>query len=208
MKKLHTILLDCDGPMANFCAGFLSLVEEETGFAFGTEVITTWGITDAPFFAKVARDVGRDQGELKAKVWQKAKRIGFCSSLPVVAGAREAVEELRGLAEHVEVLTAPLNGAPTWMAERTEWLHRHFGFHDHDVHFSHRKERFRGEILVDDKTSHCEAFAAQDGDHALLWDRPYNREHGDLWQVGTGVICRVRSWETVVRYARELIANR
>lgn len=198
MKKLKTILLDCDGPLADFCQGFLASIEEETGHAFGSQVITTWNITDAPFFEELAKEVARSVPDLRGKIWQRVKRIGWCAALQPVPGAKEAIRSLREIAEHVEVLTAPLDGSPTWMPERTEWLHRHFGFHHHDVHFSHRKERFRGDVLVDDKTGHVEAFEAEPGGgHGLLWDAPYNRG-GDPARV------RATTWEEVVAYCQNL----
>lgn len=200
MVLLKSVALDCDGPLANFCAGFLAAVEEETGHAFGPAVITTWNITDAPFFIQLAEDVGMPVGELKARVWKRVNRIGWCAHLPVVEGAQEAVEKIRKMAHHVEVVTSPRASSPTWMPERTEWLKRHFGFHEHDVHFTSRKHRFRADVLVDDKTSHLEEWHPESDAGALpvLWDAPYNR--GET----PGALVRVTSWDEAVEQVASL----
>lgn len=209
-----TILLDCDGVLANFCAGFLDSIEEETGYRYGEAAITDWSITRAPFFVQLAEDLAlaptpgvvvgpndageyakaRPEAELAKRVWKRVNRIGWCSNLPTIAGAKEAVDALRELAQ-VEVVTSPLGSSATWMPERVEWLQRHFGFATEDIHFIQKKWRIRGDMLVDDKPSHIsewkEAFPAG---CAFLWDQPYNRE-------GHEGMARACTWDTVVQAA-------
>lgn len=190
------VLLDCDGPMAEFCDGFLECVEEETGYMFGAEVVTTWEITESPFFLELAKEIGRDAKELAAAVYRRVNRIGFCSSLRPVIGAQDSVEALRGLDVDVEVITSPLMTSPTWMPERAEWLQRHLGFKKDQIHFVNAKHRVPGDFLVDDKPAHVgswqnASYAAGWAAHGLLWGASYNR---DVEDVGS----RVDSWDKVV----------
>ncbi len=201
MNPRKTILLDCDGPLASFSAGFLGLVEEVTGFSFGEAVVTEWSITKSPFFLALAKDLGRDPKELAAECWKRASRIGFCASLPPVAGAKEAVAEIRSFA-NVEVVTSPLGSSPTWMPERVEWLGRHFGFEAEDVHFVSKKFRVHGDLLVDDKPSHIHEWlgapnVAEAGAQALLWSAGYNQDVAMPPRSH-----RVASWPEVVAFAR------
>lgn len=199
MNARKTILLDCDGPMASFSTGFLGIVEEITGFAFGPAVVTDWSITKSPFFLAVAKDAGMEPGALAAKCWSRVNRIGFCSSLPPIAGAKEAIREIRKFAD-VEVLTSPLASSQTWMSERVEWLGRHFDFAPDDVHFISKKYRVHGDVLLDDKPSHIREWRqAQNGPgsgRALLWDAPYNRTEDDA------DLIRVSTWDEVLAFAR------
>jgi 5'(3')-deoxyribonucleotidase len=202
MMRKPLVLVDCDGPMADFCEGFLDLIEEETGERFGAACITEWTITDSPFFQAIQTRNGQTHAELARAVWKRANRIGFCSSLKPVAGAIEAVERLREFA-NVEVLTSPLASSPTWITERVEWLGRHFGFEAEDVHLVSKKFRVPGDFLIDDKLSHLLKWRSAEGrggytSHAyqhvpILWDAPYNRERGE------GVnVKRANSWEEVI----------
>lgn len=193
--------LDCDGPLAQFVEGFLDMIEEETGHRFGPSVVTEWEIVDSPFFQALAMEVDRDPKELSDAVWRRVNRIGFCSSLRPVEGAREAVERLRELDAEVEVVTSPLLTSPTWMTERVEWLRRHFGFRKDQIHLVAKKHRVPGDFLVDDKPSHVGSWreAAKDaGWHGqgLLWSAPYNLDVEDMG--------RVDDWAAVV----EIVARR
>lgn len=189
------VLLDCDGPLAEFVEGFLDVLEEETGERFGSRVVTEWEITDSPFFRNLAEELGHDPKELSDAVWRRVNRIGFCSALRPVVGAKEGVERLRSLDVDVEVVTSPLLTSPTWMTERVEWLRRHFGFRKDQIHLVAKKHRVPGDFLVDDKPSHVGSWMAATDDspfrgHGLLWHAPYNE---DAEFVGT----RVTSWGEV-----------
>lgn len=196
------ILLDCDGPIADFTDGFLGLIEEETGYAFGHHVITEFEITKAPFFVELAKEVGRDPGELSAAVWKRANRIGFCSSLKPIFGSKDAIDYLRTIAD-VEVVTSPLMSSPTWMHERTEWLNRHYGFRSGDVHFVSKKHRVPGSMLVDDKASHLLEWekawsgVTEKSPTPVLWDAPYNQEESSL--------VRAKGWLAVKAVAQALV---
>jgi hypothetical protein len=209
------VLLDCDGPLADFSQGFLDSVEHVTGWKFTPDVITEFGITTCPFFEKLAEDLGMSRPELSKKVWRDVNRIGWCSALRPTPGSIEAVKELREHA-HVEVVTSPLRSTATWMIERVEWLERFYGFDAEEIHFVSKKFRVVGDFLVDDKLDHIAQWSAgmaslRDDEvrgadygrvpHALLWDMPYNQA---LTIEGSkGLAVRVRDWDTVVSLVKE-----
>lgn len=210
------VLLDCDGPLADFSQGALDTIEYLTGWTFTPDVITEFGITSCPFFTKVAADVGIEVAELKRRFWKDVNRIGWCSALLPTPGSQDAVKALREVA-HVEVVTSPLRTSPTWMAERVDWLERFYGFDSDEVHFITKKFRVAGDFLVDDKPEHIQEWAAgmarlredevrgvadyRREPEALLWDMPYNQ--GTLPHVSGATIERVRTWDRVVELAKE-----
>lgn len=201
------VVLDTDGPKAQFVTGFLSLIEEETGHAFGPAVVTEWEITESPFFLTLVEEVGRDPKELTSAVWRRANRIGFCSSLAPVPGSQEGVQRLREMGVQVEVVTSPLVTNPTWMTERFEWLQRNYGFKKDQIHLVAKKQRVPGDFLIDDKPSHVLNWSEASKDAArvgrgLLWDAPYNQDTDEEFE-------RVRSWDQVCdkveAYLRSLV---
>jgi len=203
------ILLDCDGVMADLCGGFLDAIEEETGERFGHAVITEWNITDSPFFKKLAQE----HRHLKEHVWARVNRIGWCAALKPIDRAQECVEILRGIAD-IEVVTSPLDSSPTWMPERKEWLKRHFGIHPNDVHFVSKKERVIGDMLLDDKPSHCLSWRREmlakniphynpDYPHpAVIFHQPYNEMPSDEVMRETW---RAWGWDVVVAMVERML---
>lgn len=173
-------LIDCDGVAADFSGGFLDAIEEETGERFNHSVITTWDIVSSPFF----QQLNQHHRHLKDHVWRRVNRIGWCAALKPIEGAREGIDFLRTIGD-VEFVTSPLDSSPTWMPERKEWLKRHFDVHHKDVHFVEKKDRVYGDLLLDDKPSHClswrrawhlkmEPLRPWYPFPAILFDQPYN----------------------------------
>jgi len=135
-------LLDCDGVLANFGAGFSALAREQ---GIDYKQPRGWDV-----FA------GMSRGERK-QMERAVLQPGFCRSLPAVPGAREMVKALQ--AEHeVYCVTAFWFDHPTWMAERTAWLEANMGIDRRRVVHTHAKYTVAGDVLVDDKRSHLEAW--------------------------------------------------
>lgn len=202
------VLLDVDGPQANFSRGWLDEFGEVTGRYVMDDEIEHFGITESEFFLRAAREMGIEPGHLAAKVWSLVNRPGFCSGLKVVHGAREAVRELRKFAD-VECVTSPLMSSVSWMPERADWVKRHLGYSvpDH-LHFVSKKARVPGDFLVDDRPEHLiewsKACVAQHHKGLpILWDASYNRDlSGEKVAEARGFF-RATSWTEVVQYVRE-----
>lgn len=153
-----TVLLDCDGVLADFAGALLSWA----GPAFSRSQLTE---TD------LIQSLGLEhrQEEFDAV----ASEPGFCESLPILEGAQDFVESLRSFTSEIIVVTSPYSAAKLWTFERLRWLEKHFAITKHDVIFAKRKELIRGDILIDDFPKNVKPFAERGG-HALLIDQPWN----------------------------------
>jgi 5'(3')-deoxyribonucleotidase len=160
------VVLDVDGPLADFHSACMQIVDELTGRRNDSSKITGWNIFDV----LLADLPDADRRHVKAETYRRMKEPGWCSSIPVHVGARTNVEMLRELGR-VKFATSPMDG-PTWMRERALWLKKHFGAHpEHDVHHSGDKTDIAGHVLVDDKTQTCVDWQAWHPDgRAIRWD--------------------------------------
>lgn len=206
-------LLDCDGVCADFSGGFLDAIEEETGERFNHSVITTWDIVSAPFF----QQLNQNHRHLKDHVWRRVNRIGWCAALKPIGGAREGVAALREIGD-VEFVTSPLDSSPTWMPERKEWLKRHFDVHHKDVHFVEKKDRVYGDMIVDDKPSHClswrrawhgkmEPFRPSFPFPSVVFNQPYNAPAAEESRELARETWRAFGWEDVVALAKRFFVE-
>lgn len=179
MRK-RTILLDCDGILSDFVSPALELVYNHTGDRHYVSEIVQWDVFAA---------IGKKQHE---HILDKAvKESAFCSNLPVMFGAQEAVESLRQLGE-VYIVTSPYH-APSWVYERTLWLEKHFGFTRKQIVNTPAKHLVMGDVLVDDSEKNLKDWKETNPDGlAILWDSPWNR-HVD--HVG---VRRLYDWDSVV----------
>lgn len=159
--------MDCDGVLADFTArthqdlvALKGEIPPQTHQEWNTE--ETFGLTK------------------KEKIWIKAQRNapGWCASIPPYAMALEGLPKLKEVAE-VLVVTSPWMSR-YWVPERYDWLQNHGRFHHKEVIFTHRKDLVQGDVFVDDKIEHVEAWAKAHPDKtALLFDQPYNQTGWD-----------------------------
>lgn len=179
--EMKRVLLDVDGVLADFVAGYLDLVAEVTGKRFTHQQVTEFNIGTALGFT------AEQSAAIAAGVV-----TGFASNLAPLPGAIDAVKRLREIAE-VYIVTSPWNKCDTWMSERERWLRTHFDFpHSHVLHGS-AKHLVRGDVLVDDKTETIVKWqAANPGSTAILWECPWNKH--DAW---AGVL--TNDWDRLIR---------
>ena len=155
-----TVLLDCDGVLADFDGrtkqDVLNLKGSLNQTHFEWSIEETFGLTK------------------KEKSWVKAQRSkpGWCFSIEPYPSAVEGVKKLKAIAD-VHVLTSPWM-SDFWVPERYKWLQKHFGIGHDDVTFTHQKHRTFGHVLVDDKESHHMPWRDRHGPNSYLWANPYN----------------------------------
>lgn len=175
---LPTVLVDCDGPLADFVRGTLDLIFFETGTVYLPEEIRTWEI-----FESIA------DKELEKKVYDKIKSKGQCSALGVVPGGPEGIKRLQEISE-VVIVTSPFHGSETWVYEREKWLAKHFNIDPEDIIHARKKFHVFGHFLVDDRPKHLELWSKKwPTSGALLWDTPGNRSDTTF--------PRVKTWDEV-----------
>lgn len=191
-----TVLLDCDGVLANYVEPVLDLVYERTGRGYTAADVTSFDFAKA---LKLAPDEARD---VKAAV---SDREGWWSRLPVLPGAQEGVAKLRQVA-HVYIVTSPWNSCRTWLWEREAWLKKHFNLPHSNVIAGSAKHLVFGDIFVDDKTEACERWDYENGAYwrdkagepresfAVQWITPHNRLDG--WEGRA-----TNSWDELIGWA-------
>jgi 5'(3')-deoxyribonucleotidase len=177
-----TVLLDCDGILTNYAAMTAKVLNSiQSRRVFLEEDITSW---EASTFAA--------PGAERNRYWDICKAPGFVKQLPPDVAAQRAVNDLHKVAE-VVVVTSYLKGAHTWTHERDQWLRCHFGIEPSHVIHTRAKVHVLGDVFVDDALKNVVPWGKRRAGHALLWDKPYNRELGEE----TGCYRRIHSWDAV-----------
>lgn len=183
--KRRRILIDVDGPMADFVAPALESIFKVTGRRFKvSDHVKGWDL-----FA----GLGLSEDETK-EVLRDMEIPGLCLSIPLVDGAKEGIAALREFAD-VWAVTSPFGGEH-WMHERDAWLVGQLGFHkDQVLHVrAASKHGVFGDMLVEDKIETLESWqAAWPAGHPVLFKLPYN---GNGWN---GMA--VEDWPSLVAYA-------
>ena len=154
----QTLLLDCDGPLADFSNHLLRCVGSGHTLA---------DVSQVDIFGLIEQWHGE---AVRSEALQFCDTSAFWAMMPVVPGAQEAVELFR---QHcrVRVVTKPWSSCREWHWRRTQWLKRHFGFDESDVIPVSDKSSVRGDVLLDDLPSHLVDFPGEQ----VLYDAPYNR---------------------------------
>lgn len=160
-----TVLVDCDGVLADFTSAALELVYEVTGRRYPPSDVTTWEVFDS-----IPEPLAQKE------VYRRLKGQGGCLGIPVYPDAKEGIARLREFA-HIIVVTSPFKGSETWAHERELWLEQYFGTDIDYVIHARRKERVHGDIFIDDKPEHIDSWlsywvhSGREPDAlALLWE--------------------------------------
>jgi 5'-nucleotidase len=136
---MTVLLLDMDGVLADFMAGFRADWAERGGSPLlPPDEHTGWDLYGL---------MPKNERHLVAEVMNAP---GFFAELPPVEGAVEAVHEI--MREH-EVLfcSTPWDSSPTCLSEKAWWLQKHFGKGaSKRAIFTFDKTLVHGRILVDD----------------------------------------------------------
>lgn len=108
-----------------------------------------------PNFSEIKRmkvqDVLTDKGQV-AEIRKLMYEPGFFRSLPLIAGARQALQELRERGVNVFFCTAPMLGRSCPCAsEKLDWLRDHFGeWAPEQCVITTDKTLVMGDVLIDD----------------------------------------------------------
>ncbi len=180
------LLLDCDGIMADWLGSALIAIHAVTGKLYTPESFPTWDIFDV---------VGREHA---AACNEHFHAPGFCTNILPYPAALAGVRRLQESHSNVDihVLTSPAH-SPFWYYERAEWVQKHFGIATANVIQTKHKERYRGDVFVDDHPAHAISWAnAHPEGISLLWDAPYNQK--EMFQLAKhGNVRRIKTWAEV-----------
>jgi 5'-nucleotidase len=159
------ILIDQDGPLADFTAGFNSywakmfpgrlIISKERRKNFYLE-----------------EDYPEDLRPLIEKVFFVE---GFYRNLPVVEGAIEAIGEMIRAGFDVRICTSPRTRYENCVLEKYQWVENNFGHEfTKGMIMTRDKTLVKGDYLIDDKPEIIGS-ASPEWEH-LLFDYPYNQD--------------------------------
>jgi 5'(3')-deoxyribonucleotidase len=180
MKK--TVLLDCDGVIANFVQGLHDGVA-----SLGVELPDQSTYTEWDIF----KNYTPHQLEAADLILDKTR---FAENLPLYPGAQDFVKELRDRYDLL-IVTSPYKRNQTWEFDRRAWLKRHFDIPPEDVIFAKKKHYIIGDILIDDSDENCFLYEEKHGiTKAILMDRTWNQDGH--------TIARICSYENILEYLK------
>jgi 5'(3')-deoxyribonucleotidase len=184
-NRRKRLLKDVDEVLADFQTPVLDVYFKITGKRLDPFDFEVWDIFQT--FTEEERQA----------VFEEMKKPGFCTSIKPAPGAVDAVRELRRYVD-VYPVTSPFN-SPTWVSERYDWLHEHFGFHRKDIVFTGAKFLVDGDAFLDDRPENVVSWQAErPGKLAMLWGIPNTRKMVEHDAV------RVTSWEELIRKVVDL----
>lgn len=168
---MRRLIVDMDGVLADAWAQFLDYDERDTGRR-----------------KSVAELAGIPEMEAFARAHEYVRTPGFFRTAPVIAGSREAMEELNQRYE-VYVVSAAIE-FPNSLREKVEWMREHFPFVPWQrIVLCGSKQIVQGDIMVDDHFKNLDFFAGR----TLLFTQPHNQTHEN------GRHERVNSWHEAAR---------
>ena len=154
-------LVDVDGPLADFVAASLEIINEGLKTPYVKEDIKTY---------KIFKTIPE---EYRPKWLKRCQAPGFCQTIPVVDGAREAVKWMREWGQ-VKIVSAPMWDAPTWVYDRCKWLEA-LGIDRGEIHFTDDKAGVDGDVFIDDLSGNLTSWANRHPSGIpVLWGMPYN----------------------------------
>jgi len=142
------VLVDCDGVLADFVSGFLNIVNAQFGTEYTPSDVTEFDIAKSLQWSA-------EQSDRAYSLIADCDR--FAAKLAILPGAQSGIARLLEVAE-VYVVTSPWWSHATWVRDRNNWPYEHFGIGAGRVVHTAAKHLIAGDVLVDDKTSTCEAW--------------------------------------------------
>jgi len=189
---LGLALIDQDGVVADFERGLLDAFRADYPSAPFIELDDR-----RAFYAhrQYAEQFGPEWGEA---VRELARREGFFLTLPAIAGALEALKEMREAGHDVFLCTSPLSGARWCVPEKLAWVENHLGGDWLDRVIITKDKTLVGDrrqrcVLVDDRPEITGTANKPPWTH-VLFDAPYNQTETEL----RSRLCRWADWRTVL----------
>ena len=176
------ILVDQDGPLADFESGFVDNWRARFPQAFYVPVDqrTTFYVKDQ-YPANLLDDMENIY-----------RAPGFYFNLAPVPGCVEALNHMIAFGHEVRICSSPLSEYENCVVEKFQWIEKHFGREfTRRIILTKDKTLIRGDILIDDKPE-IAGLAEPEWEH-VLFECPYNREipekRGLNWTNWRDILC-------------------
>jgi 5'-nucleotidase len=184
--ELLVTLVDLDGVIANQRQGFRNVLARHYPHI---KLPTDEEDTDYDFEKSFPEEHRELINSLRLKK-------NFFRSLPVIAGAKQGLEQLKERSQEVRIVTAPTWEWKHCVDEKYAWVEEHLGREWCGRMILTRDKTFiRGNILIDDSPS-VSGVSAPEWTH-ILYDQPYNR-NVDMPRV---------TWDTMDAFLEEWITK-
>ena len=171
------IAVDMDEVIADFIAKQLRLFNEANGTTYSKEDLA----------GKKLREIHPEQAE---NIRGMVSDDTYFSDLPVIEGAKEALEKLAE--KHEIFITTAAMEFPTSFDAKYAWLKEHFGFiPESNYVFCGDKSIISADYLIDDHLRHLENFQGQ----GILFASEHN--HHETYEL------KMNSWDEIYRYFDE-----
>ena len=130
------IILDVDGPVADFIGGIVSLIDRPNNRHEATE--WDWWNTYADHD--------------KIKIEQALRTRNFWENLPITTGALPGIQYLRDQGHEIIWCTSPYSKCPVWVDARYKWLEKNFqrGNLEEPIVFTRHKYLIRATAMIED----------------------------------------------------------
>ena len=174
-------LVDVDDVLADLRPQVLRIVNKVAGKEYTPDDFTGWD-----YFSVLNEDQ-------RGQVIRIMGAPGFCRSLKVLPGAKEAIRELQSMVK-VLVVTWPFN--IEWFNERYGWLEQEVGIPKEDVILTNSKYAVAGKWFLDDNLDNVLSWSyGNPCMESMLWNTRATRDLGyDR--------LRVYSWDAVIAKVR------
>lgn len=165
-NKCKVILIDQDGVLANYQQRFLEIWRAE-------HPEKVW----VPIEALTEHDTDKNYPpEYRDIIDEIVVRKGFFGSLPIIPGAKEALEDMLTRGHDVRIVTAPKRNHTFCVPEKFAWIGEHLGQKWVErIILTRDKTLVHGDILIDDKPGI--SGVCQPSWEQIFYDQPYNRAH-------------------------------
>lgn len=159
------ILIDLDGPIADFETGFLN--EWKRKFP---------GCFFAPTEKRRSFYIKEDYPEeLREKVDEIYHNKNFILNLPIAPNSLEAIKEMVSRGLDVRICSSPLSNYKNCVGEKYQWVENNLGFDfTKKIILTKDKTLIKGDYLIDDNPT-IDGITKPEWEH-LLYDCPQNKQ--------------------------------
>lgn len=164
------VLLDGDGVAFDLIGHVLKLLKEK-----GFKNLPTYEQVDDAHYDIFKPGVLLEEDALHAAIELLNSR-GFVQGLPLIDKAVEGVQKIKAAGHEVFWLSSPWFASETWDFDRRAAIYKHFGDGYRAVSMTNPKYIVSGDALIDDTTSNCDKWAAEQGGLAMLYNQPWNQK--------------------------------